>query len=220
MRCGYGTARLASTERVDSVTALDISREAINFARSHYPAGKTSFLTGNASRLPFRNHSFDFVTCFEVIEHVQNPVGLLQEISRTMKKDGRAMISSPNKIMSSPLQRVPPNPFHIREWYKDELADLIARHFTIEGVFGQMCFSPLRGILRAFVISRGAYEWFQGKLGGGRSKAGSHITGVAPEDYIRIKQIRWPKWTMVEGGTELPVCLIFLCRKGGTLRSA
>jgi 2-polyprenyl-3-methyl-5-hydroxy-6-metoxy-1,4-benzoquinol methylase len=39
---------------------------------------------------------FDFVTCIEVIEHLENPIGLLKSIRLLLKVGGLAVITTPN----------------------------------------------------------------------------------------------------------------------------
>lgn len=43
-------------------------------------------ISSDAQILPFRKKSFDYVLCFELFEHVPNPVLLLQEMRRVIKK--------------------------------------------------------------------------------------------------------------------------------------
>ncbi len=43
---------------------------------------------GDATRLPFRDNSFDRVIVSEVLEHVQNDVGAISEIARILKPGG------------------------------------------------------------------------------------------------------------------------------------
>lgn len=46
--------------------------------------------------LPFADHSFDFVTCMEGIEHVINPTALVSELARIVKPGGHVLITMPN----------------------------------------------------------------------------------------------------------------------------
>ncbi|AOJ86742.1 hypothetical protein WS87_08675 [Burkholderia sp. MSMB0856] len=46
--------------------------------------------------LPFANNEFNAVTCLEGIEHVLNPVGLIEELVRTTKPGGKIIVSTPN----------------------------------------------------------------------------------------------------------------------------
>ena len=45
---------------------------------------------------PYKNESFDWVTCVEGIEHLENPHHLVREAARVLKPGGRAMITTPN----------------------------------------------------------------------------------------------------------------------------
>lgn len=57
------------------------------------------FLTkGILSKLPFKSHSFDCVTCFDVLEHDLNLQSNLKEIKRILKKDGILVIQTPNYL--------------------------------------------------------------------------------------------------------------------------
>jgi 2-polyprenyl-3-methyl-5-hydroxy-6-metoxy-1,4-benzoquinol methylase len=46
--------------------------------------------------LPVDDHEYDCVVTLELLEHLPSPVGLLGEIRRVLKPDGRAVISVPN----------------------------------------------------------------------------------------------------------------------------
>src|SRR5690606_30772767 len=48
-----------------------------------------------ATDLPFRDESFDFVLCTEVLEHVPDPHRAYAEIARVLKPGGRALITTP-----------------------------------------------------------------------------------------------------------------------------
>jgi SAM-dependent methyltransferase len=44
--------------------------------------------------MPFEENSFDTVVCTEVLEHVEDPFALMNEISRILKKGGYCIVSS------------------------------------------------------------------------------------------------------------------------------
>ncbi|MBU0661996.1 MAG: methyltransferase domain-containing protein [Candidatus Diapherotrites archaeon] len=50
----------------------------------------------NSARFPYKDNSFDFVLCSEVIEHVVNTEKLLGEIHRVLKPGKSAIITAPN----------------------------------------------------------------------------------------------------------------------------
>jgi SAM-dependent methyltransferase len=80
------------------------------------------------------DNSYDTIVSFQVIEHIQNDGLFLSEISRVLKPGGLAMLTTPNRKMS--LSR---NPWHIREYLADELANLARPYFsevTMKGISG------------------------------------------------------------------------------------
>ena len=48
------------------------------------------------SSLPFGDNLFDYVSCLEVIEHLENPHFLIAEFGRVLKNNGLLVISTPN----------------------------------------------------------------------------------------------------------------------------
>jgi len=48
------------------------------------------------NNLPYRANSFDYVTCVEVIEHIENPHHLIREFKKILKPHGILIITTPN----------------------------------------------------------------------------------------------------------------------------
>jgi SAM-dependent methyltransferase len=46
--------------------------------------------------LPFGPHSFDFVTCLEGLEHIENPQQAIREFARVLRPGGTVIVSIPN----------------------------------------------------------------------------------------------------------------------------
>jgi SAM-dependent methyltransferase len=57
--------------------------------------GGTSWVRGDAGRLPFAEGVFDVVVCCEVLEHVADVDGALGEIARVLREGGRLAVSVP-----------------------------------------------------------------------------------------------------------------------------
>jgi ubiquinone/menaquinone biosynthesis C-methylase UbiE len=112
---GYGSAELSQSAR--SVTGLDISIEAAHYAHANFPLENLRFTAASASALPFANASFDVVTAFEVIEHLNDWDKLLQESARVLAETGLLIVSTPNKSYYSE-SRGPKgeNPYHVHEF--------------------------------------------------------------------------------------------------------
>jgi len=79
---GYGTAELA--QHALSATGIDISDDAIVYAGEHYPLPNARFLAASAVAVPFLPASFDLITAFEVIEHLNSWSELLMEARRNL----------------------------------------------------------------------------------------------------------------------------------------
>jgi ubiquinone/menaquinone biosynthesis C-methylase UbiE len=125
---GYGTAELA--QHAQSATGIDVSAEAIAYANTHYPLPNTTFLTASATALPFPPESFDLITAFEVIEHLDNWHELLMEARRLLHPNGRFLVSTPNKLYYAESRASDgPNPFHTHEFEFAEFRDALTEVF-------------------------------------------------------------------------------------------
>jgi 2-polyprenyl-3-methyl-5-hydroxy-6-metoxy-1,4-benzoquinol methylase len=71
--------------------------------------------------------SQDLVVCAEVIEHVADPVALVEEIRRLLRPGGRAVISTPIRLTERPL-----DPEHVQEFFPEQFRDLVARVLPVE----------------------------------------------------------------------------------------
>lgn len=53
-------------------------------------------LQGDGCRLPFREETFDAVGSFTTLEHMEHPEGLLGEMARVVRPEGRVVVGAPN----------------------------------------------------------------------------------------------------------------------------
>ncbi len=130
--CGEGRGISLLMDKVKSFTALDKIDEALRKLRVQYPDGK--FITGNFPPFSIPSDAFDFVICFQVIEHIRDDKFFLKEMHRVLKPGGRALITTPNRPLS--LTR---NPWHEREYTGHELLMLVQSIFqeaTMKGITG------------------------------------------------------------------------------------
>lgn len=131
---GYGSVILAT--RAAKVFGFDISLEAIDFAQTNYKREKTHYLVGDSSELPFRNETFDRIIAFELIEHVEDQRRFLKEVKRVLKKSAQFIVSTPNKKIYLDKTGTK-NPYHKREFYLNEIEDLLRENFQHMAIFGQ-----------------------------------------------------------------------------------
>lgn len=104
------------------------------------------------NKLPYPDNYFDTVTCFEVLEHLnEDPAFAVKEMNRVLKKDGRLIISVPNSHSRTTLsffltgKQASLFPFfspkvknhiHTREYNVLEMNRLIEEHgFKVENIF-------------------------------------------------------------------------------------
>ena len=65
---GHGSSTLAT--KFKEVHAVDISTEAIDYAKEHWQLPNIHFQTGDSLAMSFKENSFDVVVAFEVFEHL------------------------------------------------------------------------------------------------------------------------------------------------------
>jgi O-antigen biosynthesis protein len=117
---GYGSAILA--EKTLAVDGIDISREAIDFAKEKFSSNKIRFSIQDISqRLPYKDNHFDMITSFEGIEHINNQEGFIRECHRVLKPNGFLFLSTPNADIS-----FSGNEYHVKELTKRELAEMLS----------------------------------------------------------------------------------------------
>lgn len=70
----------------------------LNAACAEYARNTTGIIVfeGLLEKANFPTHSFDIVTLFDVLEHVRNPMVLLQEIRRILRPNGILVLQMPN----------------------------------------------------------------------------------------------------------------------------
>ena len=128
---GYGITELApkSTHYIavdkynTSISEELKERNNITFIQSEVPP-----LNG------IEDNSVDFVVSFQVIEHIKDDEQFLREIYRVLKPGGKAILTTPNIMMS-----ITRSPWHIREYTPEQMRDIIKISFDnyeLKGVFG------------------------------------------------------------------------------------
>jgi 2-polyprenyl-3-methyl-5-hydroxy-6-metoxy-1,4-benzoquinol methylase len=103
--CGEGGISISFAKAGKKrVYSIDISHDRVERAcvRAKEEGAEVSFLIADAGRLPFISSTFDVVICNDVIEHVEKPERLMNEIYRVIKSSGVFYLTAPNRI--SPYQ--------------------------------------------------------------------------------------------------------------------
>ena len=133
---GYGTNFISTL--ADRVLGVDQSETTILGNREKFSRGVgLEFEAGNAEKLSLSSDLFNTVVSFETIEHLQNPEAFLCEVQRVLLVDGLFFLSTPNALITKPINGVPKNPYHIKEYTPEELHNLLSQYFDVIAMFGQ-----------------------------------------------------------------------------------
>ena len=91
---GYFSIELAKLGDYQ-VTGLDISKSFVEIARENAAeAGvKVDFREGNASAMPFKDNTFDFIFCQAAFKNFSEPVKAIAEMHRVLRPGGVSVIS-------------------------------------------------------------------------------------------------------------------------------
>lgn len=144
---GYGLLELATA--ADRVTGIDVSPRAVDEARRLVEGRGIPVHLFDGGALPFSNGSFDVVTSFQVIEHVEDVPAYLAEIRRVLKSGGRAFLTTPNRLIRLDPGMAPWNPHHLREYAPDELEQTVGRVLRVDRLLGLFATPEIERVERA-----------------------------------------------------------------------
>lgn len=122
-----------------SVAALDIAPPGPRTASSAGVPGLAGSLA-SAAQLPVRSESIDVYVCLETIEHVAKDQAVVDEAARVLRQGGIFICSTPNREVTNPgatIRQPPLNPFHVREYSRQEFLDLLGTRFGSVVLYGQ-----------------------------------------------------------------------------------
>lgn len=124
--CGVGYGSYVLSSAANRVTGYDVSPDALDWAR-HY-SHKARNLTFSNS-LP--RSRFDVVTCFECIEHVDNPEAVLAQLAGMF--NDWLLISTPTPKPDGSKW----SDHHVREFTKEEFLNILEEHVRVDETFDQ-----------------------------------------------------------------------------------
>jgi 2-polyprenyl-3-methyl-5-hydroxy-6-metoxy-1,4-benzoquinol methylase len=139
--CGEGYGASIMSAKTKDITGVDISVDAISYARSKYKNISNAFFVGDAKSYS-NDNPYDKLVSFETIEHISDYLAVIKNYNYLLKKNGLLFISSPNRIITSPnaknLLDKPKNKFHTQEFTIFELTNILESNgFEIINIYGQ-----------------------------------------------------------------------------------
>ncbi len=135
---GYG-AKFCAEHGASEVMAIDYADQALELARSEFAHERVRYVMDDAERLVNVGGPFDVIFLYDVLERTHRPHDVLRRCAALMAPDGLFFCSTPNAKRSRQLadKVTPENPFHIREYNREDFEKLLRPHFANIEMFGQ-----------------------------------------------------------------------------------
>jgi len=206
---GYGAQLLAA--RAASVVGADIESAAVDYARERYASANLAFDVADAHTLDgFPNGSFDAVVSFETIEHLPDYRAYLAAVRRVLRPGGIYIVSTPDTKFSEKA-KLPPalvNPYHIHEFEREELRELLESHFDSVRLLGQQFYlepSTTRKTLQSAalrLLASPLYQRTRNLMPRALLAAGVRMSGIDNDNDI----------CDIDEGNGIPEILLAVCR--------
>ena len=151
--CGDGFMTDQLVEKGRSITGVDVSLSGLRFAKV-LSSSNINYLQADALRLPFGGGTFDVITAFDTIEHIEKDTSFVYEVRRVLKQDGLVVITTLNRqrLFNRRSNK------HWREYSARELKRLMSQSFNCIEVCGLFFYVPLLGLwplTRAILMTLG-----------------------------------------------------------------
>ena len=130
--CGLGSFAGHMSGDTDVVVhATDVSEFAISSNRARFPG--VTWEVASATAAPWPESSFDVVTAFDVLEHLNDPSRALIAASQMLTKEGTFIAVVP--VYDGPsgpfIRRLDRDPTHVNRWTRNRWLQLVAEHFNV-----------------------------------------------------------------------------------------
>ena len=95
--CGCGAGSVIIANKCAKVIAMDLSSKAIGYAKSFNQKDNIEFSEANIEKIDLEKYEkkFDAVFAIEVIEHLDNPRGVIDKLLKTLKSSGQLIMTFP-----------------------------------------------------------------------------------------------------------------------------
>jgi ubiquinone/menaquinone biosynthesis C-methylase UbiE len=141
---GFDIKNIISTNKIDFefCCGLDLNYESLRFSRDAISGASFHVVNGDVRYLPFKPREFDLILCLEVLEHLDDPDKVLEEISR--QSIDFCIFSVPNEplyrltrmiVFRQNIRQLGNHPEHIHNWSKRAFVQLLEKHFSVDHVF-------------------------------------------------------------------------------------
>lgn len=142
--CGeaHMLGHLHARKVLGDLVAVDVSNDHLTYAMENCPY--FDYLEADLIRMPFADHTFDYVISTEVFEHLDDPVRAIMELRRISRKNAYLIISVPfepffhwgNMARGKYWNRGGYTPDHRNLWNRCEFRKFLAPFVHIEREYG------------------------------------------------------------------------------------
>lgn len=194
--CGVGNFLAAAQRHGFDVTGIEINRNAVEFARSHYGLKKTFVARPDEYWQEHQGETFDVVTFFEVLEHQVNPRAFLNAAKRFVAESGFIALSVPNRERwQTKFETLDYPPNHLTRW-----SPLALRNFLEANGFDVLAIrqEPLRVKRAAQVLGAKLHMGLVSVVAGGTPPSLADLADMQPEglqiEMKRLETSRRHRW--------------------------
>jgi len=94
---GCGTGKFLEECRAENINAVGFDSDPNHVKNCKERLKTMNIFTAQAENVPLKDESFDFINCTGTLEHTNDPIRVLKECYRLLKKDGEMFITVCNK---------------------------------------------------------------------------------------------------------------------------
>jgi ubiquinone/menaquinone biosynthesis C-methylase UbiE len=132
--CGPGILTCALAQHAKHATGIDLTPAMLDQAcklQADQNLQNLTWIEGDVTHVPFADASFTLVTCRYAFHHFRDPFGLLKEMKRVCKSDGRVVVvdTAPSREKAhafNQMEKLRDNS-HVRALSVEEMVELFAQ---------------------------------------------------------------------------------------------
>lgn len=129
--CGVGTISLYLASLGYRVKGLDVSARAIALAQAAQKDIGLSHVQFVRGELDHKKEKYDLVTCFEVIEHIENDLQFARDLAAKLRPGGHLLLSTPSRLnflyRIGFYQKFDAEVGHLRRYTPTEISQLLQK---------------------------------------------------------------------------------------------
>ena len=133
---GYLPIEIAKRSSTVRIIGVDLSRKLLDMARSNAAkaglSDRLTFQLGDAGRIDFEDESFDMVISTGMLHALKDPVKVIQEMYRVIRKNGEAWVFDPARVSAGVDRKQWYASLNLRERFFLKLFQMVGLHKPIK----------------------------------------------------------------------------------------